>query len=144
MKIYVATSWRNDAQPEVVKYLRDAGHEVYDFRNPREHDLQRDNGFHWNDIDEQWQAWTPEQFRAALNHPLSLAGFASDMAALVWCDAVLLVMPCGRSSHLELGWGIGAGKRTAILLAEGEPELMYAMVDDLLISWADVDRWLAA
>ena len=34
MKIYVASSWRNAQQPAVVARLREAGHEVYDFRNP--------------------------------------------------------------------------------------------------------------
>ncbi len=29
-KIYVASSWRNPAQPEVVSALRSAGHLVYD------------------------------------------------------------------------------------------------------------------
>ena len=33
-KIYVASSWRNEYYPEVVAKLREAGHEVYDFRNP--------------------------------------------------------------------------------------------------------------
>ena len=33
-KIYVASSWRNQYFPEVVKKLREYGHEVYDFRNP--------------------------------------------------------------------------------------------------------------
>ncbi len=32
--IYLASSWRNDLQPEVLLALRDAGHAVYDFRNP--------------------------------------------------------------------------------------------------------------
>ena len=35
-KIYVASSWRNKYQPEVVAALRKAGHEVYDFRNPKD------------------------------------------------------------------------------------------------------------
>ena len=33
-KIYVASSWRNEYYPEVVAKLREAGHDVYDFRNP--------------------------------------------------------------------------------------------------------------
>lgn len=33
-KIYVASSWRNPFQQEVVNILRDLGHEVYDFKNP--------------------------------------------------------------------------------------------------------------
>ena len=32
MRIYVASSWRNPTQPVMVTTLRDAGHEVYDFR----------------------------------------------------------------------------------------------------------------
>ena len=35
-RIYVASSWRNKYQPEVVTALRKAGHEVYDFRNPKD------------------------------------------------------------------------------------------------------------
>ena len=31
-KIYLASSWRNERQPELVRTLRQAGHEVYDFR----------------------------------------------------------------------------------------------------------------
>ena len=34
MHLYIASSWRNTYYPEVVQALRDAGHEVYDFRNP--------------------------------------------------------------------------------------------------------------
>ena len=33
-KIYVASSWRNVFQQDVVNILRDLGHEVYDFKNP--------------------------------------------------------------------------------------------------------------
>ena len=33
-KIYVASSWRNEYYHEVVEKLREAGHEMYDFRNP--------------------------------------------------------------------------------------------------------------
>ena len=35
MKIYVATSWKNTRQPGVVTALRNAGHVVYDFREPK-------------------------------------------------------------------------------------------------------------
>lgn len=47
-RIYVASSWRNPYQPEVVAALRKAGHEVYDFRNPKDNP----GGFHWADVDE--------------------------------------------------------------------------------------------
>ena len=44
-RIYVASSWRNKYFPEVVTRLREAGHEVYDFRNPPHGGA----GFHWTD-----------------------------------------------------------------------------------------------
>ena len=31
MRVYVASSWRNEHQPIVVSCLRDAGYQVYDF-----------------------------------------------------------------------------------------------------------------
>ena len=123
MRIYVASSWRNEHQPEVVLALRNMGHEVYDFRNPRE----GDSGFHWSEIDPAWESWTPKRYRECLSHPTAEAGFASDMDALRWCEAVVAVQPFGRSASLELGWAAGAGKRTVLLLAAGEPELMVKM-----------------
>ena len=140
MKIYVASSWRNQRQPEVVKALSARGHEVYDFRNPRE----GHTGFHWSEIDPNWQLWSPVQYRECLSHPAANAGFASDMNALKWCDAVVAVQPFGRSASLELGWACGAGKRTVLLLADGEPELMVKMCDYVCVDMAEVFNALAA
>ena len=129
MRIYVASSWRNERQPDVVAALRSAGHEVYDFRNPRPGDV----GFKWSEIDPAWQQWTPGKFRAALLHPVAEAGFRSDFDAMKWADAGVLVMPCGRSAHLESGYFVGACKPLFILLSDGEPELMYAMASAICI-----------
>jgi len=139
MNIYVATSWRNRRGPEVVENLRSDGHEVYDFRNP----VPGEHGFHWSQIDPAWQAWTPEAFRDALSHPLAQRGFLCDLRSLARADAVLLLMPCGRSAHLELGYAVGARKLTLILLADGQPELMYAMADHVCISLDEVRETLA-
>ncbi len=134
MKVYVASSWRNDRQPGVVAALREAGHEVYDFRNPR----PGEGGFHWSEIDPGWRCWTPETYRACLSHPIAERGFASDFAAMKWAEAFVLVQPCGRSAHLELGWACGAGKRAIMLLADGEPELMSKLADHICCDIAEV------
>lgn len=134
MKIYVASSWRNQLQPSVVTQLRSAGHEVYDFKNPE----PGDNGFHWSEIDPDWKSWGQEEFRSALNHPVAESGYGKDFDAMEWADAFVLVMPCGRSAHLELGWAIGAGKPAYILLDDGEPELMYRMATVLCVSIEEV------
>jgi hypothetical protein len=123
MKIYVASSWRNAQQPEVVARLRADGHEVYDFRHP----APGVSGFAWSQIDPEWQGWNPAAFAKALRSPVAQDGFNRDMDALRSCDACVYVRPCGVSASLELGWAAGAGKLTIVLLAPGEPELMFLM-----------------
>jgi len=129
MKIYVASSWRNERQPEVVALLRELGHAVFDFRSPHGR-----TGFHWSHIDPKWQSWSSNRFRAFLNHPLARGGLTQDYEAMRACEAVVLVMPCGRSSHLELGWFIGRDRPSYILLCDGEPELMYGLATKLCTS----------
>lgn len=131
MKIYVASSWRNQRLTDVVAAIRAAGHEVYDFRE--------NEAFDWVQIDPQWEKWTPEQFRDALKNPLATAGHFRDVTALNEADMVVLVAPCGRSSHLELGMAIGQGKRVAVLLEAGErPELTYRSVDFLCLDMPEL------
>lgn len=131
-RIYVASSWRNSIQPTVVATLRGAGHEVYDFREP----IPGGKGFGWSQLGMgNWRDWSPATARDALQHPGAQAGFASDHDAMVWADTFVMVLPCGRSAHLELGWACGAGKRTLILQQEQqEPELMYLEADLICLS----------
>lgn len=125
-RIYVASSWRNTIQPGVVTALRGDGHEVYDFRHPS----PGENGFAWRQIGDR-SKWTAEYFaRDVLDHPIAAHGFGLDMAALEACSACVLVLPCGRSAHLELGQAVGAGKLSIVYMPElEERELMYRMCD---------------
>ena len=135
MRLYVASSWRCARQPAVVAALRAAGHEVYDFRNPPAR-----AGFGWEEIDGGWKSWSPVAFLLALLHPLAEAGFASDFEAMQWADGCVLVLPCGKSAHLEAGWFAGAGKRLFILLdvMRAEPELMYKMATTIRLTIGDI------
>lgn len=134
-KIYVASSWRNELQPGVVSELRSYGHSVYDFKNP----FPGNSGFSWSEIDPERHKWTASQYIAALKHPIAERGFASDFNAMKWADTFVLVLPCGRSAHLELGWACGAGKQTIILTKDGEePELMAKMADLVTENWLEL------
>lgn len=125
-RIYVASSWRNKYFPEVVTRLREAGHEVYDFRNPPHGGA----GFHWTDVDPDAPNWTYAQYAEGLHHPLAERQFQADIDALTWADTCVLVLPCGRSAHTEAGWMAGAGKRVLAYIPEMlEPELMYKLFD---------------
>lgn len=128
MKIYLASSWRNTYQPDVLDALRASGFEVYDFRNPK----PGNTGFSWRKVDPDLHSnLNPLRMQTVLAHPVSQAGFDLDIAAMRWADACVLLLPCGMSAHLEAGWFAGAGKPVFVLAQEiREPKLMYKCFDD--------------
>ena len=129
-RIYVASSWRNEFQPQVVSLLRYLGHEVYDFRKPNE----EDNGFSWSDVDPNWQQWSTEEYVAALDHPVARKGFFNDKCAMDWADTCVLVLPSGRSAHTEAGVMKGEGKEVIVFTPlKQEPELMYKLFDGIIV-----------
>lgn len=140
--VYVASSWRCLIQPAVIATLRAAGIDHYDFRNP-----PGNTGFSWAEVDDHWtehlRLVSPERYLAMLDRPRAVEGFAEDFAAMERADTFVLVLPCGKSAHLELGWAVGQGKRTAVLLEDPmEPELMYRMVDHIAPTLFDLLGWL--
>jgi hypothetical protein len=144
--IYVASSWRNLMQQAVVLTLDAAGFAVYDFKNP-----PNNTGFHWSEVglpntigaraNDEVEI---DKYLKALEDPRSIEGFKSDFDAMKAADIFVLVLPCGRSAHLELGWAVGAGKRTCIYAPEESltPELMYKMVDHIAPTMMDLLGWL--
>jgi hypothetical protein len=139
-KIYVASSWRNEHQQAVVEELRLYGHEVYDFRHPG-----GKPGFQWSKIEEEWQYWTMEEYRAALDDDYAKIGFNRDFDAMKAADVCVLLLPCGRSAHLEAGWMKGAGKKVIAFIHPGEriePELMYGMLDGIALSFRELHEMI--
>lgn len=120
-KIYLASSWRNVHQPELITLLRGKGYAVYDFRNPQSGGppTKPDKGFSWKDVDPMFFAAEPdalERYRKMLAHPLSQDGFESDFNAMKWADTCVIALPSGRSAHLEAGWMSGAGKKLVVYM----------------------------
>lgn len=141
MRVYLASSWRNAGQAAVLEQLRAAGHEVYDFRNPR----QGVTGFGWRQCEPTPPPWSAKKTISVLNTQIAAFGLGLDFDAMVACDALVMLQPCGRSAALELGWAIGAGKKTIVLLADGqEPELMIRLAHHLCVSVEEVIERLAA
>jgi hypothetical protein len=140
MNIYVASSWRNGRHEDVVAAITAAGHAVYDYRHP----APGVGGFQWSELDPHWQQWDAAAQRDALNYDKAVEGYLFDIRALADCDACVLVMPSGRSAHLEAGFARGRGATTIVLLDDdAEPELMYKMADHLCLSIAEVVDALA-
>lgn len=144
--VYVASSWRNPAQPQICAALAAAGIDHYDFRNPPGR-----TGFSWKQVKPErgWLLakgtdWEPvDTFLEMMDHPAAVASFDTDFQAMQRADTFVLVLPCGKSAHLELGWAVGAGKRTAILLEDPvEPESMYHMADFMARDLPGLMAWL--
>jgi hypothetical protein len=120
-KIYTASSWRNKHYPAVVAAMRAAGFEVFDFRSAN-------GGFCWP------CATLPEYIRALEGDAQVTAAFQRDKRAIDWADALVLIRPCGISSHLEAMYASAAGKPVIVLFDSAEPfaaekcELMYKLL----------------
>lgn len=138
MRIYVASSWRNHYQRAAVVALRSLGHEVYDFMDS--------DGFSWKQVDPRGEElWGFDDWQHALRTPAAERGFARDMSALATAHRCLLVLPSGRSAHLEAGWAIGQGKPTAIWCPEYDtPDLMVKMADVVCDTLDGIFDWLGA
>ncbi|MBU1172967.1 MAG: hypothetical protein KKD44_25685, partial [Proteobacteria bacterium] len=56
-----------------------------------------------------------------------------DRKWLDWSDCVIMLMPCGRSSHLEAGYAKGQGKLLYIygVFPRGEFDVMYGFANGL-------------
>lgn len=146
MRIYVASSWKNWKQDIVVSCLEGLGHNVYDFKK---------DGFSWKEVMPNYDGGTVSQseYLEALEHPRSDEGYQRDKEHLIRADVTILVLPCGRSAHLELGVAVGMeNQRTAILLdgdyedgsrnGQVTPDLMYKLVDYVAPDIHSLLAWL--
>jgi len=81
------------------------------------------------EADDYWQKYEKDRghtFPEALNNHAARNVYEFDKRNLDRCDIGLLVLPAGRSGHLELGYIIGSGKPGFILMA-GEPDRFDVM-----------------
>lgn len=131
-RIYVASSWKNDYQPRFVQELRKRGHKVYDFRNP----MGRKDSDVWESVTprfgnfEQYKRISEvsaDDFSLMLDAPAALERFRDHYIALRSADTCILLLPCGKSAHVEAGLMAGFDKEVFVLSTESlvKPELMY-------------------
>lgn len=123
--IYLIGSLRNPRIPVVAAALRKAGHDVFD-----------DWYAAGPTADDSWQAYEQGRGRTYLEALESLAArhvFAFDREHIDRCDTGVLVMPAGKSAHIEIGYMAGKGKDTFVYFPPG------ATAPVVPLSW----RWLA-
>jgi len=141
LRVYLATSWRNPEHQFVLEAIRQAGHAVYNFKQP----TPEQPGFGWGETDPNFRDWYVPDYLRALQGPVAQRGFRHDLGALQAADALVMVMPCGNSSHLELGFAAGQGTPTAILYTQDkcDPELMTLVADLRTEKLEEILDWLA-
>src|SRR3990167_9090557 len=111
--IYLIGSLKNRKVIDIAKSLRRLGFEVFDdwiAPGPEADDFWRE-----------YEKRRGSNYKEALNHWAGKHIFEFDKGHIERSDIGILVMPAGKSGHLELGYMIGKGKRCFILFDE-EPE----------------------
>jgi hypothetical protein len=124
--IYIIGSLKHVRVHKVALDLREAGFEVFD---------------DWHatapDADRFWTAYERDHrghnLRDALRGKAAQNQFQFDFKHLAACKGAVMVMPAGKSAHLELGFVRGLGKPGFILFDQDPEEfdLMYAFATDV-------------
>ena len=89
--------------------------------------------FHWSEfVDDEIELMNYDAINF-INAPMVQRAFNEDKKWLDWANCVIMLMPCGRSSHLEAGYGKGQGKLLYIYggFPKGEFDVMYRFADGL-------------
>jgi nucleoside 2-deoxyribosyltransferase len=130
--IYLIGSLRNPQVPLTAATLRSEGFEVFDdwyAAGPNADDC-------WRDYEKSRGLPYPDALRSwAAKHV-----FEFDKAHLDRSDAAILLLPAGRSGHLELGYMAGQQKPTYVLFDQ-EPErwdVMYGFCTGVCFSIEDL------
>jgi len=135
--IYLIGSLRNPKVPQLAAVLRAEGYDVFD-----------DWYAAGPEADDYWQRYEQERGHT---YARALRGYAAehvwgyDKSHLNRCDIGVLMLPAGKSGHLELGYIIGLGKRGLILLDKTPDrwDVMYRFAEAVCFSEEELIRALA-
>lgn len=134
--IYLIGSLRNPKIPHFANRLRKLGFEVFDdWYSPGPN------------ADDFWRAHEKVRgrtFKEALSGYAAKHVFEFDKFHLDRCDIAVMLMPAGKSGHLELGYAIGQGKPGYILF-DKEPErwdVMLQFASEIFLSESDLFKVL--
>lgn len=127
-KLYIIGALKNRSIIPLANEIRELGFDVFDdWISPGE------------TADEKWQEYEKKRGRS---YEEAIAGhhaetvFRYDLGHLDSAEIVVMVLPCGKSGHLEFGWAVGQGK-TGFILFEKEPDrydIMYKFADGLFFN----------
>ena len=128
LKIYLIGAMRNKQIPRIAISLRKLGFDVFDdWHSPGKQ------------TDEMWRKYEVRRgrsFKEALSGEHAKNVFSFDKYHLDRSDIAILVLPAGRSGHMELGYMAGRKKKTFILLQKkvNRFDIMYKFATDVVLT----------
>lgn len=131
-QIYLIGSLRNPLVTDLGNALRKEGFSIFD-----------DWMAAGPEADDYWQKYETEKghtYGEALKGAAAQNVFEFDKRHLDASVGAILVMPAGRSGHLELGYMAGRGKYTAIYFdkAPDRYDVMYQFANDICFSFDEL------
>lgn len=130
---FIASRWRNrDQIRELVKKLREKGKTVYCFM---ESVPSSAIGAINDDPEEVMHRF--ESISDWRNDERVKNIFEHDMNALKESAALILLLPAGKSAHMEAGAAYGMGKKLILIGEQKETESLYLMFDEVFSSIDD-------
>ncbi len=130
MRIYLASSWKNkDLILAIAEQLEAEGFEVDAFCRSTE----KRYAFHWSELVDNEEDLGKYDAIEFLSDSRSQRAFKEDRKWLDWSECVVMILPCGKSSHLEAGYAKGRGKLMFIYgdFPTGEFDVMYGFANGL-------------
>lgn len=130
-EFYLIGSLRNPDIPHIASVFREAGVEIFDdwySAGPHADDSWRD-----------YERGKGNDYKTALGGYAARHVFSFDFHHLNRVSGAILVLPAGRSGHLELGYMCGKGKPTYILLDTPDRwDVMYQFATGVYDNVADI------
>jgi hypothetical protein len=120
---FVASRWRNrDSVFALVDAIRAKGKSAYNF--------MENDPYHSSDEDPEKVMKGFEATEDWKNTQMVKDIFTKDMEALQASDAVILLLPAGKSAHIEIGVAYGMQKKTILIGEQKEAESLYLIFDE--------------
>lgn len=143
MNIYLSSSWKQrDRVRALAIRLRKDGHEVYDFTDPACRDTPEIPPERYPEQFDPAKHIYEEYLRSA---PWDL-GVNCNRRALLRCDLVVLLLPCGNDANADWAFAVGAGKRSVVCGSpvKGERTPTHLWADQFVRDEDELFVWLYA
>lgn len=133
MKYFIASRWRNRAILDpLVEQIRSKGHEVYYF-------IEKTIMLGARDLDPEEYMKQFEAITDWRNNTHCKQVFEEDLDGLKNADVIVLVLPAGKSAHMEAGIAYGLGKKCVLVGQVEATESLYLAFDEV---YADTESFI--